>query len=99
MQRQGIKCLQCEGLGGFGETWESEAAGGRSESLGGKQAAVEDGDHTLAPGLWGCLFGLCPEHPHHSSPRPGICSQSKLKLEAEDCFSDGLHCALSTGQC
>ena len=37
-------------------------SGGRSESLGDKQAAVEDGDHTLVPGLWGCLFGLCPEH-------------------------------------
>jgi len=34
MQQQGIKCLQCEGLGGFEETWESEAAGGEVSPLG-----------------------------------------------------------------
>ena len=36
---------------------------GRSESLGDKQAAMEDVDQMLVPGLWSCLFGLCPEHP------------------------------------
>ena len=31
------------------------------ESLGDRH--LEDVDQTLAPGLWGCLCGLCPEHP------------------------------------
>ena len=35
---------------------------------------------------------------HRSPPRPGICSQSELKLEAEDCPRDGLHCAPGSGQ-
>ena len=31
--------------------------------MGDKQAAMEDVDQMLVPGLWSCLFGLCPEHP------------------------------------
>lgn len=99
MKRQGIKCLQCEGLGGFEETWESEAAGGEVSPWVTSRQQWRMWTKCWCQGSGAACLVCALNTRHHSSPRSGICSQSKLKLEAKDCLGDGLHCAPSTGQC